>query len=118
MLSSSLMLTPVLGVPASIRPGRPLSCLQGGGPAGVVDRRPCWRARERAGSGTRTRDPSLTRRKLYQLSYPGDTPILSGSTSTRRSGGDAAGLQVREHLALDALQGIVDRLGVAVQQIA
>src|SRR6185436_15323909 len=60
---------------------------------------------------------SLTRRKLYQLSYPGDTPILPGSTSTRPSGGNAPRLQVSEHLALDALQGVVDRLGIAVQQI-
>src|SRR5204863_6800025 len=98
---------------------RPQQCASWLGENGVVDRvrRACC-GHGRAGSGTRTRDPSLTRRKLYQLSYPGTPAILTISTSTRTLGRDAAGLEVRQHLALDALKGVVDSLGVAVEQAA
>src|SRR5271165_7455987 len=46
------------------------------------------------------------------------TPAARRAPRTLPSGGDGPRLQVRSDLPLDALQGVVDRLGVARQPLA
>src|SRR3954452_394207 len=65
-----------------------------------------WDRRNEAGGRTRTDDLPRTRRLLYQLSYSGALPRLTG---------DRAGLLVAHDLALHALEGVVDRLRVALE---
>src|SRR5581483_531723 len=61
---------------------------------------------ERAGEGTRTPGPRFTRALLYQLSY-------SGARSLQHS----AGVLVGEDLPLHPLEGVVDRLRVAAEDL-
>jgi hypothetical protein len=64
---------------------------------------------ERAGGGTRTHDPRFTRALLYQLSYSGTAGMVLGLVQ------DFPCLLVRDDLALDPLERIVDRLAVAAE---
>ena len=53
--------------------------------AGLTDAR----GADEAGGGTRTHDPSLTRRLLYQLSYSGAHRMVDGAGDTARCGSGA-----------------------------